>query len=70
MLTTKEKILLRFLGCIFASQIFFLGFEVHYCANNGGLSACPKIGERIEMRFGTMLSTVLALFTGVSLSRK
>lgn len=70
MISPKEKILLSFLGCIFASQIFFLGVGIHYCVRNGGLAACPEIGKRVEITFGTMTATVLALLTGVSLSKK
>jgi len=66
----KEKILLSFLGCIFAAQIFFLGAGVRYCAKNGGLRACPEISKRYEITFGTMTATVLALLTGVSLNKK
>ena len=68
MISTKEKILLAFLGCIFAAQIFFLGAALNYCTENGGLKACPQIGKRAEITFGTMTATVLALLTGVSLN--
>ena len=70
MVSAKEKILLTFLGCIFAAQIFFLGVGINYCMKNGGLTACPQIGKRIEVTFGTMTATVLALLTGVSLNKK
>ena len=70
LISTKEKILLSFLGCIFAAQIFFLGFGIRYCARNGGLRACPELAKRYEMTFGTMTATVLALLTGVSLNKK
>ena len=70
MISTKEKILLGFLGCIFAAQIFFLGAAFNYCTENGGLKACPQIGKRAEITFGTMTATVLALLTGVSLNKK
>ena len=70
MISAKEKILLLFLGCIFAAQIFFLGFGVSWCAKNGGLKACPEIAKRYEITFGTMTATVLALLTGVNLSKK
>jgi len=69
-ISTKEKILLSFLGCIFAAQIFFLGTAINYCSRNGGLKVCPEIGKRTEMTFGTMTATVLALLTGVSLNKK
>ena len=68
MISAKEKILLVFLGCIFATQIFFLGVGMNYCIKNGGLKACPQIGKRAEITFGTMTATVLALLTGVSLN--
>ena len=70
MISAKEKILLAFLGCIFATQIFFLAVGIKYCADNGGLRACPEIAKRYEMTFGTMTATVLALLTGVSLNNK
>jgi len=70
LISAKEKILLTFLGCIFAAQIFFLGAGVSYCAKHGGLSACPEISKRYEITFGTMTATVLALLTGVSLNKK
>jgi len=69
LISAKEKILLTFLGCIFAAQIFFLGAAVSYCTKNGGLRACPEIGKRAEITFGTMTATVLALLTGVSLNK-
>ena len=70
MVSTKEKILLTFLGCIFAAQIFILSFGIKYCANNGGLKACPELAKRYEITFGTMTATVLALLTGVSINKK
>tara|TARA_R100000406_G_C2997480_1_gene93606 strand:- start:120 stop:332 length:213 start_codon:yes stop_codon:yes gene_type:complete len=69
-ISTKEKILFSFLGCIFAAQIFFLGVGINYCIKNGGLTACPEIGKRVEITFGTMTATVLALLTGVSMTKQ
>ena len=66
----KEKVLLAFLGVIFSAQIFYLGVGIFYCIENGGVAACPEIGKRTEMTFGTMTATVLALLTGVNLNKK
>lgn len=69
-LSQKEKVLLSFLGIIFIAQLFFLGIAMDYCIKHGGLTACPEIGKKIEMTFGTMTATVLALLTGVNLNKK
>ena len=68
-LSQKEKVLLSFLGIIFISQIYFLGMEVHYCKNNGGLNACPEIGKRVEITFAGMTATVLASITNIGTGR-
>jgi hypothetical protein len=68
-LSEKEKVLLSFLGVIFISQIFFFGTGVFYCMNNGGLKTCPDIGKRVEVTFGGMTATVLALITNIGTGR-
>ena len=58
------------LGGIFTFQAGVFGMGLYYCANNGGLDSCPKIGERYEQTFNVMVATVLALMTGSTLSKK
>jgi hypothetical protein len=60
----KEKYLLYLLGIIFAFQAAVFGTGVFFCARNGGLSSCPKIGDRYEQTFNVMIATTLALLTG------
>lgn len=66
----KQKLLLYLLAGIFTFQACLFGAGFYYCANNGGLESCPKIGERYEQTFNTMLATVLALMTGATLTNK
>jgi len=71
--TSKEKILLSFLGCIFASQVFILGLAVDKCfkyIENKPLeqNVCPELGKRSSNMFASMTATVLALLTGVSIN--
>ena len=58
------------LGGIFTFQAGVFGMGLYYCANNGGLDSCPKIGDRYEQTFNVMVATVLALMTGSALSNK
>ena len=58
------------LAGIFTFQAGVFGMGLYYCANNGGLDSCPKIGERYEQTFNVMVATVLALMTGSTLSTK
>ena len=58
------------LAGIFTFQAGVFGMGLYYCANNGGLDSCPKIGERYEQTFNVMVATVLALMTGSTLSKK
>ena len=67
---TKEKFLLFMLAGIFTFQAGIFGVGLYYCANNGGLQSCPKLGERYEQTFNVMVATVLALMTGSTLSKK
>jgi hypothetical protein len=66
----KEKFLLYLLAGIFTFQACLFGAGFYYCANNGGLQSCPKIGERYDQTFNTMLATVLALMTGATLTNQ
>tara|TARA_R110002050_G_C8724083_1_gene496684 strand:- start:389 stop:598 length:210 start_codon:yes stop_codon:yes gene_type:complete len=66
----KEKFLLYMLAGIFTFQAGIFGVGLYYCANNGGLQSCPKLGDRYEQTFNVMIATTLALLTGSALSTK
>jgi len=66
----KEKFLLYMLAGIFTFQAGVFGVGLYYCANNGGLNSCPKLGDRYEQTFNVMIATTLALLTGSAISRK
>ena len=66
----KEKFLLYMLAGIFTFQAGVFGMGLFYCANNGGLDSCPKIGERYDQTFNVMVATTLALLTGSALSKR
>jgi len=66
----KQKFLLKLLAGIFVFQACLFGAGFYYCTNNGGLTSCPKIGERYEQTFNVMIATTLALLTGSALSNK
>ena len=66
----KEKFLLYLLSGIFIFQAGVFGMGLYYCANNGGIQSCPKIGERYDQTFNVMIATTLALLTGSALSNK
>ena len=67
---SKEKFLLYMLAGIFTFQAGAFGVGLYYCANNGGLQSCPKLGDRYEQTFNVMIATTLALLTGSALSTK
>ena len=64
----RERFLLWFLAAIISSQIIFLAWGAHYCAQNGGLAACPELAKRWETTYGVAIATVLALLTGRALT--
>jgi len=66
----KEKFLLYMLAGIFTFQAGVFGVGLYYCANNGGLDSCPKLGDRYEQTFNVMIATTLALLTGSAISSK
>ena len=66
----KEKFLLYMLAGIFTFQAGVFGVGLYYCANNGGLNSCPKLGDRYEQTFNVMIATTLALLTGSAISSK
>jgi len=55
---------------IFTFQAGVFGFGTYYCANNGGIQACPELGDRYEQTFNVMIATTLALLTGSALKEK
>jgi len=66
----KERFLLYMLAGIFTFQAGMLGFGVYYCAQSGGVQACPEIGKRYEQTFNVMIATTLALLTGQAIKEK
>ena len=66
----KERFLLYMLAGIFTFQAGMLAFGIYYCANNGGIKACPDLGNRYEQTFNVMIATTLALLTGSALKEK
>ena len=66
----KERFLLYMLAGIFTFQAGIFGVGLYYCANNGGLNSCPKLGDRYEQTFNVMIATTLALLTGSAISSK
>ena len=66
---SKERFLLYMLSGIFTFQAGMLGFGVYYCAQSGGLQACPELGKRYEQTFNVMIATTLALLTGSALKK-
>jgi hypothetical protein len=58
------------LAGIFTFQAGIFGVGLYYCANNGGLNSCPKLGDRYEQTFNVMIATTLALLTGSAISSK
>ena len=67
---SKERFLLYMLAGIFTFQAGMLGFGVYYCAQSGGVQACPEIGKRYEQTFNVMITSTLALLTGTAISNK
>jgi len=64
---SKERFLLRMLAALFIFQIGTFGAGLFYCSRNGGLEACPEIGNRYENTFNVAIATTLALITGQSI---
>lgn len=71
---TREKWLLTILTGIFIIQASILIYGIRLCANatvkmNTHVEqVCPQIGERLDLTFGTMVATTLALLTGSTLA--
>jgi len=66
----KERFLLYMLAGIFTFQAGVFGFGTYYCASNGGIQACPELGDRYEQTFNVMIATTLALLTGSAIKEK
>ena len=66
----KQSFLLKLLAGIFAFQACVFGFGIFYCSRNGGIEACPTIGQRYENTFNVMIATTLALLTGSAISKQ
>ena len=58
------------LAGIFTFQAGLFGAGFYICSTNGGLKACPDIGDRYEATFNVMIATTLALLTGSALKEK
>ena len=66
----KQTFLLKLLAGIFVFQACVFGIGIFYCARNGGIEACPTIGQRYENTFNVMIATTLALLTGSAISKQ
>ena len=69
----REKFLFAMLGGIFIWQAALFSVGVFGCFKQGGLKACPELGERYENTVNVMVATTLALLTGgavVGISQK
>ena len=64
---SKERFLLWMLAGIFTFQAGVFGFGLYKCTENGGLQACPNLGDRYEQTFNVTIATTLALLTGSAL---
>ena len=65
---TREKWLLAILTGVFLVQAGTLIYGVHLCSkvkpDEDVSIVCPRLGERFDNTFGTMIATTLALLTG------
>jgi hypothetical protein len=68
----REKWLLALLTGVFAIQAGTLIYGVHLCSqvkpDEDVSIVCPRLGERFDNTFGTMIATTLALLTGGSIA--
>lgn len=61
----REKWLLAILTGVFVVQASTLVYGVHICSTAKiPIQTCPKLGERFDNTFATMIATTLALLTG------
>lgn len=67
-MTSREKWLLAILTGVFVVQASTLVYGVHICSTVRPKldinTVCPRLGERFDNTFGTMIATTLALLTG------
>ena len=67
-MNTREKWLLAILTGVFAIQAGTLVYGIHLCSkikpDLDVTTVCPRLGERFDNTFGTMIATTLALLTG------
>lgn len=67
----REKWLLTLLTGVFAIQAGTLLYGVNACSKLDTKDiplVCPKLGERYDATFSTMIATTLALLTGSSIA--
>lgn len=68
----REKWLLAILTGVFVVQAGTLIYGVHLCSkvkpDEDVSIVCPRLGERFDNTFGTMIATTLALLTGSAVS--
>jgi len=74
-MSSKEKILLAFLGCIFLGQILVLVLTVNKCFEHIDKQGfddhpCPELDKRATTMFAGMTATTLALLTGIQINRR
>lgn len=58
---SREKFLFRLLAGIFIWQASVFTFGMFLCMGQGGLKACPSLGDRYENTVNVMIATTLAL---------
>lgn len=64
---TREKWLLSLLTAVFVTQAGTLLYGISACSKLDTKDiplVCPKLGERFDTTFSTMIATTLALLTG------
>ena len=73
-MNTREKWLLAILTGVFVVQAGTLIYGVHLCSkvkpDEDVSIVCPRLGERFDNTFGTMIATTLALLTGSAVAAK
>ena len=57
----REKFLFYLLASVFAWQAVLFSFGVVMCFRQGGLKACPDLGDRYSDTVNVMVATTLAL---------
>ena len=57
----RERFLFYLLASVFAWQAVLFSFGVVMCFRQGGLKACPDLGDRYSDTVNVMVATTLAL---------